>query len=70
MTFTNAGNQYKFKAIMQRRASKTEVMVQRLRKDGSWGAPLASRVFGNETPEQVIERLHSLNPGKQFRLAE
>ncbi len=68
MTRTNYGNGYKFKAIMARRSHKTTVTVQSRKKNGEWGKPRETQVFGNETPEQVVERLTKLN-NKEFRLA-
>ena len=71
MKATNYGNGYKFAAIQKRRRSNpTMVKIQQTRKDGSWGKERETRTYGNETPEQVIERLTKLNPGTQFRLAE
>ena len=70
MKATNYGNGYKFAAIQKRRSNPTMVMIQATRKDGSWGKARETRTYGNETPEQVIERLTKLNPGTQFRLAE
>ncbi len=68
MTRTNYGNGYKFKAIMARRSHKTTVTVQRRKNNGEWGKPMETQVFGNETPEQVVERLTKLN-NREFRLA-
>lgn len=68
MTMTNSGNQYKFRALMNRRSNPTTVTVQGMTKKG-WGAPHETRVFGNETPEQVVERLNKLN-SREFRLAK
>ena len=70
MKATNYGNGYKFAAIQKRRSNPTMVKIQQTRKDGSWGKERLTRVYGNETPEQVIERLTKLNPGTQFRLVE
>lgn len=67
---TNYGNGYKFKAIMERRSAKREVLIQRMKKDGTWGKPLSYQVFGDETPEQVLERIQSLNPQNAFQLAQ
>jgi hypothetical protein len=70
MTRTNYGNGYKFMAIQKRRSNPSMVKIQQTRKDGSWGKVRETRVYGKETPEQVIERLTKLNPGTNFRLAE
>ena len=52
------------------RIKATYPMVQSLRKDGKWGkASLTPRGY-NETDEQVIERLNTLNPQTKFRIAE
>lgn len=69
MTMTNYGNGYKFSAIMARRRHKNTVLVQRMKKDGTWGKPLESQRYGNETDEQVIERLIRLN-NRPYRIAE
>ena len=70
MKATNYGNGYKFAAIMKRRSGTPyTVTVQRKRKDGTWGKPTATRTYGNETPEQVVERLTKNNPGTEYRLA-
>ena len=68
MKATNYGNGYKFAAL--HKGHPTMVKIQSTRKDGSWGKVRETRTYGNETPEQVIERLTKLNPGTQFRLAE
>ena len=67
---TNYGNGYKFQAIMQRRSSKSEITVQRMKKNGEWGKPYATPLFGKETPEQAIERLIENNPGQTYRIAQ
>lgn len=67
---TNSGNNYKFRALCARRANKDSVMVQRLKKDGTWGKASENKRFGNETDAQVVERLNKLNPGSTYRLAE
>lgn len=66
---TNYGNGYKFKAMIDRRTSKDTVLIQAQRKDGTWGKPRECRRFGNETDEQVVERLTKLN-GQVFRFAK
>jgi hypothetical protein len=70
MTFTNYGNGYKFQALMERRSSKNTVLLQRMKKDGTWGKPLETRVFGNETPERVLARIQGNNPNNVYRLAQ
>jgi hypothetical protein len=52
----------------KRRAARS-IPVQCLRKDGTWGATVLHESFGTETPEEVVERLTRLNPGRTFRLA-
>jgi len=69
MAMTNYGNGYKFKAIMERRSNKSTVLVQRMKNDGAWGKPIEMQAFGNETPEQVVERLIR-NNNRQFRVAK
>ena len=69
MKATNYGNGYKFKAIMERRSSKHTVSIQAMRKDGTWGKAREYKPIGNETDEQVVERLARLN-NQAFRLAE
>lgn len=69
MTMTNYGNGYKFSTIIKKRSNPQFVMVQRMKKDGTWGKATKSPVFGKETPEQVIERLIA-NNNVQFRIAE
>lgn len=69
MTRTNYGNGYKFKAIMERRSNKRTVRIQAMSKDGTWGKACEYETYGNETDEQVVERLTKLN-NKAFRLAE
>lgn len=67
---TNYGNSYKFKALCARRANNDSVMVQRLKKDGTWGKATESKKFGNESDKDVIARLNKLNPNDTYRLAE
>lgn len=54
-----------------RRKARTEyVMVQRQRKDGSWGMPMMSaKLFLGETDQDVVDRLSEFNCAK-YRLAE
>ena len=66
---TNYGNGYKFQAINKNRSNTNIIMVQRMTNKGTWGKAIETRVFGNETPEQVIERLIK-NNNRQFRLAQ
>lgn len=70
MTATNYGNGYKFTAIQKRRSNAKTVLIQQTRKDGSWGKAREYGTYGNETAEQVVERLTKLNPGTNFRIAE
>lgn len=70
MTRTNYGNGYKFQAIMKRRSSNSNtVMIQCMKKDGTWGKAMSYKKYGNETDAQVVERLIK-NNNKPFRLAE
>ena len=69
VNMTNYGNGYKFRALTNRRSNPRTVTIQGTLKSGGWGKPTETQVFGNETPEQVIERLNKLNT-RQFRLAE
>lgn len=70
MKMNNYGNGYKFAAIIKRRHSEPEtVMIQAMTKAGKWGKPVSYKKYGNETAEQVVERLIK-NNGKQFKLAE
>ena len=54
----------------EERAKARMPMVQSLKKNGEWGKAKATQRFGTETDEQVIERLHRLNPSMKFRIAE
>ena len=63
-------SQSTFKALQDRRSNKNEVMVQRQLKNGTWGKAHATQVFGNETPEEVVNRLNRLNPNSLYRIAE
>lgn len=56
-------------AANRREANKDVVLVQRMKKDGTWGKAMESQRFGKETDEQVVERLIK-NNGVQFRLAQ
>lgn len=51
------------------KAHQQFVMVQRMRKDGTWGQPLQARKFGNESDEEVVERLVK-NNCVEYRIAE
>lgn len=66
---TNAGNGYKFKAIMENRSNKTTVLIQKIKKNGTWGKAFEARTIGNETPEQVVAR-YIKNNNCQYRLAQ
>ena len=51
-------------------ANKDVVMIQRMKKNGTWGKPMEyKRLRKSETDEQVVERLIS-NNHVQFRLAK
>ena len=58
-----------FGMLVNGRSKKNVVMVQGMNKNGKWGKAFEARVFGAETPEQVVARLTKLND-RQFRLAE
>lgn len=52
------------------KAHQQFVMVQRQRKDGSWGMPMMSaKLFLGETDQDVVDRLSEFNCAK-YRLAE
>jgi len=51
-------------------ANKDVVMIQRMRKNGTWGKVMEyKRLRKSETDEQVVERLIN-NNHVQFRLAQ
>lgn len=57
-------------AANRRKARTENVMVQRQRKDGSWGKPMMSaKLFLGETDQDVVDRLNKFNSAK-YRLAE
>lgn len=58
-----------FGMLVKNRSKKNVVMVQPMNKNGKWGKAFETRVYGNETPEQVVARLIK-NNDKQFRIAE
>lgn len=66
---TNAGNGYKFKAIMENRSKKGTVSIQKIKKDGTWGKAFEAKTLGNETPEQVVTR-YIKNNNCEYRLAQ
>lgn len=66
---TNAGNKYKFEAIMENRSNKATVAIQKKNKSGKWGKAMEVKVYGNETPEQVVARFEN-NNGCEYRLAQ
>lgn len=66
---TNAGNGYKFKAIMENRSNAETVAIQKKTKSGKWGKALVVKTYGNETPEQVVARFEK-NNGCEYRIAE
>lgn len=51
------------------RQHKREVMIQWMKKDGTWGKAIPHQRFGKETDQDVVERLIKLNR-KQCRIAE
>ena len=69
MTITNAGNKYKFAAIMARRSNKKTCMIQPMLKSGKLGKAFETEIYGSETPEDVVRRFKE-NNNKEFRLAE
>lgn len=66
---TNAGNKYKFEAIMENRSNIETVAIQKKGKSGKWGKPMVVKTYGNETPEQVVARFER-NNGCEYRIAE
>jgi hypothetical protein len=58
------------RALLARRSTKQNIMVQSQLKNGKWGKSWSTQVFGVETPQDVIARLTRLNPGKSFRTAQ
>ena len=51
--------------------TKTKLpLVQKLKKNGEWGKARETVRYGNETDEQVVERLNTLNPAEKFRIAQ
>ena len=66
---TNAGNGYKFKAIMENRSNAATVAIQKKGKSGKWGKAIEVKRYGNETPEQVVARFER-NNGCKYRIAE
>lgn len=57
-------------ADIRRRRSARTVRIQRVLKSGKWGKPHDTQRFGNETDQEVVDRLNRLNPGSQYRLAQ
>ena len=51
------------------KAHKDTVLIQRRRKDGTWGKAMEAQRFGHETDEQVVERLVK-NNNCEFRIAQ
>lgn len=66
---TNAGNGYKFKAIMENRSNVATVAIQKKGKSGKCGKAIEVKRYGNETPEQVVARFER-NNGFVYRIAE
>ena len=58
-----------FGMLAANRREKNEVMVQMMKKDGTWGKARPTMRFGKETDQDVVERLIKLN-GVQYRIAE
>ena len=50
------------------RTKQNYPIIQMLKKNGEWGVACATVRYGKETDEQVLERLHNLNPGSMFRI--
>ena len=50
------------------RTKQNYPIIQTMKKNGEWGVARATVRYGKETDEQVLERLHSLNPGSKFRI--
>lgn len=51
------------------KAHQQFVMVQRMRKDGTWGVPMKVMKIGHETDQDVVDRLIEYN-SVQYRIAE
>lgn len=49
--------------------NKTGLLVQCKNNDGSWSSAKLTRRFGNETNEEILERLSKLN-NKEYRIAK
>ena len=56
-------------AANRRERNKDVVIVQSMKKDGTWGKAVEAQRFGKETDEQVVARLSRLN-NKEYRIAE
>jgi hypothetical protein len=50
------------------RTKQNYPIIQSLKKNGEWGVARATPRYGKETDEQVLARLHELNPGIKFRI--
>lgn len=63
---------YQFQGIMAKRQGKRmEFKYQQLKKNGEWGAvrTMTDEHFYKMTPQQILDKLEQLNPGKKYRLA-
>lgn len=60
-----------FNTMVKIRANKNKntVMIQCMRKDGTWGKPQEYKKYGNETDNDVVKRLVK-NNNKEFRIAQ
>jgi len=54
---------------IRKERSKRTVMLQYVKKDGNWSKPFEAQVYGNESPEMVVERMVR-NNNRQYRLAQ
>ena len=58
-----------YTTVLNNRRNHSTIEAQKMRKDGTWGAPSKYQTIGDETPEQCIERLEK-NNGTKYRLCE
>lgn len=67
---TNCRARSTYGMIINRRKKVDTVLIQGMKKDGTWGKPIAyERLSKSETDEMVVQRLIK-NNNQQFRLAE
>jgi len=60
-----------FNMMAKNRANKNKntVMIQCMKKDGTWGKPQEYKKYGNETDDDVVKRLIK-NNNEEFRIAK